>query len=86
MSAAWAPLPVEPVSPLDWMADAACAQTDPELFNPPKGGSSKSAKRICAGCEVRAQCLAWALEHEESRGIWGGLSERQRARLKRGAA
>lgn len=64
---------------------ALCAQTDPEIFFPEKGGSTREAKKICAGCEVRAECLAYALNNDERFGIWGGLSERERRRLKRAA-
>lgn len=69
----------------DWQERALCAQTDPEAFFPEKGGSTREAKRICAGCEVRSECLEYALEHDERFGIWGGLSERERRRIKRRA-
>ncbi len=69
----------------DWQERALCAQTDPEAFFPEKGGSTREAKLICAGCEVRAECLEYALAFDERFGIWGGLSERERRRLKRGA-
>ena len=67
----------------DWHGKALCAQTDPEAFFPEKGGSTRDAKRICTGCEVRAECLSYALANDERFGIWGGLSERERRRLKR---
>ena len=67
-----------------WQEKALCAQTDPEAFFPEKGGSTREAKRICQGCEVRDACLEYALAHDERFGIWGGLSERERRRLKRG--
>ena len=68
----------------EWQERALCAQTDPEAFFPEKGGSTREAKRICLGCEVRDACLEYALAHDERFGIWGGLSERERRRLKRG--
>lgn len=68
-----------------WQDRALCAQTDPEAFFPEKGGSTREAKRVCRSCEVRAECLEYALEHDERFGIWGGLSERERRRLKRQA-
>jgi len=71
---------------LAWQADALCAQTDPEAFFPEKGGSTRDAKRICASCEVRAECLEYALQNDERFGIWGGLSERERRKLKRRAS
>ena len=70
---------------LAWQADALCAQTDPEAFFPEKGGSTREAKRICEGCEVRSECLDYALANDERSGIWGGLSERERRKLRREA-
>ncbi|WP_051198420.1 WhiB family transcriptional regulator [Gordonia shandongensis] len=67
-----------------WQDRALCAQTDPEAFFPEKGGSTREAKRICQSCEVKAECLEYALHNDERFGIWGGLSERERRRLKRG--
>ena len=72
-------------SALSWQADALCAQTDPEAFFPEKGGSTRDAKRVCTTCEVRAECLEYALQNDERFGIWGGLSERERRKLKRRA-
>ena len=70
---------------LSWRDLAVCAETDPEAFFPEKGGSTREAKRVCRGCEVRAECLEYALDHGERFGIWGGMSERERRRLKREA-
>jgi len=66
----------------EWRQDALCAETDPEAFFPEKGGSTREAKRVCSGCSVRAQCLEAALANDERFGIWGGLSERERRRLR----
>jgi len=71
--------------PLAWQERALCAQTDPEAFFPEKGGSTREAKKVCASCEVRSECLDYALAHDERFGIWGGLSERERRKLKRRA-
>jgi len=57
---------------LSWQERALCAQTDPEAFFPEKGGSTREAKRVCLSCEVRAECLEYALAHDERFGIWGG--------------
>jgi WhiB family redox-sensing transcriptional regulator len=65
----------------DWRELALCAQVDPELFFPDKGGSSRPAKRVCATCEVSAECLQEALDRGERFGVWGGLSERERRAL-----
>ena len=70
---------------LSWQEQALCAQTDPEAFFPEKGGSTREAKRICVGCDVKGECLEYALGQYERFGIWGGLSERERRRLKRAA-
>jgi WhiB family transcriptional regulator, redox-sensing transcriptional regulator len=70
---------------MSWQERALCAQTDPESFFPEKGGSTREAKRVCTGCEVRGECLDYALAHDERFGIWGGLSERERRRLKKQA-
>ncbi|AGP31397.1 putative WhiB transcription regulator [Corynebacterium terpenotabidum Y-11] len=67
----------------EWQEQALCAQTDPEAFFPEKGGSTREAKRICRACGVRDECLEYALAHDERFGIWGGLSERERRRLKK---
>jgi len=68
---------------LAWQADSLCAQTDPEAFFPEKGGSTREAKKICGSCEVRTHCLDYALANDERFGIWGGLSERERRKLRK---
>ncbi|MDX6201718.1 MAG: WhiB family transcriptional regulator, redox-sensing transcriptional regulator [Frankiales bacterium] len=68
---------------MSWQERALCAQTDPESFFPEKGGSTREAKRICISCDVKDDCLEYALANDERFGIWGGLSERERRRLKR---
>jgi len=68
---------------LAWQTDSLCAQTDPEAFFPEKGGSTRDAKKICQSCEVAAQCLEYALKNDERFGIWGGLSERERRKLRK---
>jgi len=62
----------------EWMAGAVCAETDPEMLFPDKGGSTREVKQICAGCDVRAECLRYALDKQERFGVWGELSERER--------
>lgn len=71
------------IMPRDFVMDALCAQTDPMVFFPEKGGSTAEAKRVCAGCEARVECLDYALGHKERYGVWGGLSERERRKLER---
>ena len=68
---------------LSWRQRALCSQTDPEVFFPEKGGSTRDAKQGCELCEVREQCLEWAIDHDERFGIWGGMSERERRQVKK---
>ena len=68
-----------------WQERGLCAQTDPEAFFPEKGGSTREAKKVCLTCDVRQDCLEYALENDERFGIWGGLSERERRKLKKTA-
>lgn len=70
--------------PESWKADGICAQVDPDLWYPEKGGSTKKAKKVCSNCPVREQCLNYAMDHNERFGIWGGYSERERRKLNRG--
>lgn len=74
------------ISDRAWREEAICLQTDPAVFFVEKGESTVEAKRTCLGCPVRVQCLAYALENDEHFGVWGGLSERERRRLKRVAS
>jgi WhiB family redox-sensing transcriptional regulator len=67
----------------EWRLDALCAETDPELFHPEKGGPTSLAKQVCRSCSVRQQCLNYALDHHERDGIWGGLAPRERRAIVR---
>lgn len=67
----------------EWLEQAVCAQTDPEAFFPEKGGSTREAKSVCVTCPIVRECLQYALDHDERFGIWGGLSERERRKLKK---
>jgi WhiB family transcriptional regulator, redox-sensing transcriptional regulator len=71
------------IESLPWADQARCLQAEPDTFFPEKGGSTREAKRICQQCEVRQDCLEYALENDERFGIWGGLSERERRKRKR---
>ena len=75
--------PLEVEGELAWQVEALCAQTDPEAFFPEKGGSTRDAKKVCGSCTVRSECLEYALSNDERFGIWGGLSERERRRLRK---
>lgn len=67
----------------NWQDDANCLGVDPDLFFPERGASTREAKEVCRGCVVREQCLEFALQNGEKFGIWGGLSERERRRIRR---
>lgn len=66
-----------------WQEYALCAQTDPDLFFPEKGGSTAPATSICHRCPVRDACLEYALENDIRHGIWGGMSDNDRRRITR---
>ncbi len=74
-------LPSQP--PLEgWERFGACVGVDPDLFFPVRGGPVKQAKAVCAGCQVRAECLEFAVRTNQTVGIWGGTSYRERRRLR----
>src|SRR5689334_5881436 len=66
-----------------WQDQANCLGVDPDLFFPERGTSTREAKEVCRGCVVRMECLEYALANGEKFGIWGGLSERERRRIRR---
>ncbi len=66
-----------------WTDYANCLGVDPELFFPERGASTREAKEVCRGCVVRLDCLEYALVNAEKFGIWGGMSERERRRVRR---
>ena len=82
----WSPGALGPLlgdSDMHWAEFAACPFTDPDaFFVEGKGTSPEPAKRVCRGCKVRLPCLEYALAANEKWGVWGGFSERQRARLR----
>ncbi len=69
-----------------WTSRANCIGVDPELFFPERGASTREAKEVCRGCAARDDCLEYALDNGEKFGIWGGMSERERRRLRRARA
>lgn len=75
------------MTPQPWVERAACSDADPEIFYNEGLGASlhkQSAKRICAGCPVAAQCLRYAYEVDDQHAIMGGLTPDERARLRKG--
>jgi len=73
---------------VDWVHRARCKDEDPELFFPvgttgPAAVQIEQAKTICRRCDVRAECLEWAMATGQDAGIWGGLSEEERRALRR---
>jgi len=67
----------------DWKDSSNCLGVDPDLFFPERGASTREAKEVCRGCIVREDCLEYALMNGEKFGIWGGMSERERRRIRR---
>ena len=70
--------------PPEWTKQARCAEVDPEIFFPDKGDNTNMAVTICRNCEVKRECLEYALDNREMFGIWGGLTEKKRRPLYRG--
>ena len=73
---------------MDWLHRARCKDEDPELFFPvgtsgPAAVQTEFAKAICMRCEVRTECLEWAMATGQDSGVWGGLSEEERRGLRR---
>lgn len=68
---------------LAWQDYANCRGADADLFFPERGASTRKAKAICAECEVKAECLDYAIDIGEKFGIWGGMSERERRKVRR---
>ena len=73
---------------MDWRHDAACRDSDPELFFPignigPALAQIEDAKKICQICPVMTDCLQWALETGQEAGVWGGASEDERRAMRR---
>ena len=71
------------VDELAWQDYANCRGADADLFFPERGASTRRAKAICAACEVKAECLESAIVNGEKFGIWGGMSERERRRVRK---
>lgn len=70
-----------------WQKQAACRGAGHELFFPDTHRADHEAKlaearAICAGCPVREPCRSWAVAHPEELGVWGGLTEDERSRLR----
>jgi len=67
-----------------WVADALCAEIDPDLFMPEKGAKGREDTRaaiaVCQQCPVQAACLEYALVNDVRYGIWGGQSAQDRDR------
>lgn len=72
-----------PYMPPEWYRDAFCAEVDPAVFFPEKGGSTRPAKKICAACPVIDQCRVYSLTNDEHFGIWAGMTELDRRNLRR---
>ena len=72
----------------DWRMDAACRDTDPDLFFPvgttgPALDQIEAAKSVCRTCDSQASCLEFALATNQESGVWGGTSEEERRKLRK---
>lgn len=76
---------------MNWMINALCrGAADPELWFPvtevgPGAAQVAEAKAVCAGCPVREDCLAFALDLGLDYGVFGGMSASERRALRRSA-
>ena len=61
-------------------ADCANPLNEPDWWFEPIW--EQRAKRICESCPLKNKCLAYALEHQEANGVWGGLNPDQRKRIR----
>ena len=68
---------------LAWQDEANCKGAKADLFFPERGASTRTAKGICRECQVRLDCLEFAITTSEKFGIWGGMSERERRRVRK---
>jgi WhiB family transcriptional regulator, redox-sensing transcriptional regulator len=73
---------------MEWVHRARCKDEDPELFFPigttgPAAIQTERAKSVCMRCDVRSDCLEWAMATGQDAGVWGGLSEEERRALRR---
>lgn len=73
---------------MDWLHRARCKDEDPELFFPigttgPAAAQIEAARAVCLQCEVRVECLEWALATGQEAGVWGATSEEERRALSR---
>ena len=69
--------------PGEWRLDAACRDLDTAIFFPDSEEDSGPALAVCASCPVRQACLEFALITRQDDGVWGGLTETERRRLRR---
>ena len=67
----------------EWKLEGVCRTVDPDLWYPENSSPAWEAKRLCRNCPVVTQCLEYALDNKEMFGIWGGLSPRERQRIRR---
>lgn len=65
-----------------WQERGACRQVGGDAWFPDQGDNSLSAKKVCKACPVRQECLEYALDHAELEGLWGGVGERMRRKLR----
>lgn len=70
----------------EWFQRAACRGMGTGSFFPTRGGTGEAARAVCYTCPVRSECLDYAMSEADTVGVWGGVSARERARLRRAVA
>lgn len=77
------PAAPKPKPDTSWMLFANCRGMDPELFFPPRGASLEPIREVCRSCACQKACADYAINNGEVFGVWGGLSERERRRIRK---
>jgi WhiB family redox-sensing transcriptional regulator len=68
---------------VSWREEAACKGLDTNMFFPASDADAGPAKAVCATCPVRDLCLEWAIASHQEDGVWGGMTDTERRRLRR---
>jgi WhiB family redox-sensing transcriptional regulator len=92
----WLMLPDAPDTPVtledflqrpDWHRRAACRGEDVAAFTVDVGRQyDDGTRRLCAGCQVRRECLKTALADDSLQGMWAGTTPVERRQMRRGRA
>jgi hypothetical protein len=67
-----------------WVAEAACAGQDLDLFYTETAANPHRALAFCQGCPVKPECLQEALADPYIGGVWGGTTGKARDEVRAG--